>query len=350
MRPRHAGLLLLLLAVLAVPAAAHGNYVAADAQVSDDGTVRVELVVLVTDGHLVLHANDGGEPGPVIGHRELGDGFVHADIPMQIDPAFWANKSGNMTIWAVLHGDDGDETFDTSEDPPLNTTTNGSVAAAQFIVGKHAGGGYYVGAEADHGQETGTNTVQVRRVELATDGYLVVRADQDGEAGHTVGSRSLASGIHENVTVKIDEGFYEHRPERFMLWAALHRSDGDAAFEPDADQPVTVGDSMVMTRFAVHRTDEIEHTPTDAGGETATGTEEDAHDHEHTHTESGDHDGTDDQTTSAGSHSDGHAHDDGSHDHGTPRDESSVTTPGFGIVIAVLALVAMTLLAIARRR
>lgn len=352
------------LVVGVLPAAAHGNYVAADAQVSDDGTVRIELVVAVTDAFVVLHA--GGSGGPVIGHRAVGDGFVRPGMTVRIDPGHWANTTGSRTVAAVLHHDsDGNGRFDPSADPPLEGAGSGEPVASRFAV-RNGSGRVNVLAERERAQTTNASRVLIRRVRTAVPGYLVVRADANGSSGRIVGREPIGAGIHRNVTVRLDEGFYRDRPERFPLWAVVHRGDGDGSFEAGADAAVEAGGSPVMSRFSVRRTGNLSgshgHGTANAGGTAAP---------EHG-------DGTDGRDgADAGTHGHGGTGTDG---HGTgvsptssPTPEpapapaltsastatapvrtgtspasTSARTPGFGVAVALAALALAVLLAVRR--
>lgn len=353
MSPRWTAVVLAALTLLAAPVAAHGNYVSVDAQVTADGTVRLELAIVVTDGFAVIHTDDGGEPGAVVGHRAF-EGYFHPDFEVELDAGYWANQSGTVSLWAVLHRDDGDGRFNPSDDPPLRTAVDDELVADEFMLQKASAGPVNVIAERDQAQETDRNEVTLRAVRLATDGYVVIRADVGGTPGPVVGQQALAAGEHRPVNVSIDEPFYERRPEEFALWAVVHRSDGNGEFNATADPTVRAGETPVMTRFFVKRTDPIEHTPTPVATETATVTATEAgHDaHEHTHTAATTTtEGHDEHEHTATATPDGRASED-SHDH-DDHDHDTTETPGqagFGLLVAVLSLVLAVLVGVRHRR
>lgn len=344
MSPSRALVLLVALTLFVVPVAAHGNYVSADPQVSADGTVRVEFASVITDGFLVLHADDNGSVGRAVGHREF-EGTLESDYAIELDEGYWANQSGNLTLWVVLHRDDGDGTFQPGEDPVQTSGSGDAPVAARFAVRKADSGPANVIAERDEPQTTDRNAVTLEAVRLGTDGYVVIRADESGAPGRVVGYRALTAGEHGPVNVTIDDAFYERRPEEFALWAVVHRGDGDGAFNASTDRAVTVGGSTVMSRFWVERTDPIERTPTPEATPTGTATV-DVHtdpsptatptpsgghgDHEHTH-------GPSTETTAAGS-SDGH-----DHTHGSPTPGAATSTPGQPGLTAAAAVIGLLL-------
>lgn len=246
-------------------AAAHGNHLTVDAQYSDDGTVVVENLFLQQGGYLALHADDGGSPGRVLAHKRLDSGY-RAGVTITIDRQFWEENGETMTVWATLHEDDGDGEFEPNGDDGIFRSF-GSFAGSELAVGKHEAGRTYVVAATAYGvrQQVDGPNVTVENVSLAEPGYVVVRAvEQDHSPGEIVGYASLEAGVHENVTVEIDESFYESADDRFRLYAAVHESDGDGEFDPESDSPVTVGDEQVGSLFDLRKTggDGLVNTPT----------------------------------------------------------------------------------------
>jgi len=257
-------------------AAAHGNHLSADPQLSDDGTVVVENLFLQNGGYLAVRADDGGSPGRVLGYERLGSGYRSA-VAVAVDGEYWAEQSNATTVWATLHADDGDGQFEPTGDDGVFRSF-GSFAGTQIPVGASGGGQSYVVAASASGvrQATDGPTVAVENASLAEDGYLVVHAvEDDYSPGEVVGRVRLAAGVHENVSVELDESFYESLDERFRLYAMVHADDGDGEFDPDADSAVTVGDQPVASLFDLRKTDGgdgggVVNTPaTTTGGEDA---------------------------------------------------------------------------------
>lgn len=233
---------------------AHGNHLTADAQLSDDGTVVVENLFLQEGGYLVLRADDAGSPGEVLAHKQLGSGYRAAE-PIAIDDQFWQDQGESMTIWVTLHDDDGDGQFEPNSDDTIFQSFGG-FAGTDVTVGKHEAGKTYVVAASAYGvrQETNGSTVTVDNVSLASPGYVTIHAvEQDYSPGDAVGHTQLEAGSHENVTVDIDESFYESLDDRFRLYAIVHTDDGDGEFDPESDPPVTVGEEVVGSSFDLQK-------------------------------------------------------------------------------------------------
>jgi hypothetical protein len=253
MNGRHAAIITtaLLLAVSpllgfgAAPADAHGTHITAGPQVSADGTVVVEEAFLLERGYLVIHENDGGEPGEIIGHTALGEGY-HRGVTVSLDESWWADAAETESVVAVLHRDDesGDE-FEPEVDTPLSSF--GSVAGAEFAV-RNGDSPVNVIASSFSGHPV-QDTVTVPRTRLADEGYLVVRANDDGEPGEVVGHQSLEAGTHESATVPVDRDALPTNGTNVYLWVTVYRDDGDGAFDAENDDPVTVAESPVQSRI-----------------------------------------------------------------------------------------------------
>lgn len=93
-----------------------------------DGTVNVTRATMNGDGWVVIHADDGGAPGPVLGYAPVADG-VNANIKVDID-----SDAATDTLYAMLHVDAGEAgTYEfPGADEPL--TENGEVVMTPFAV------------------------------------------------------------------------------------------------------------------------------------------------------------------------------------------------------------------------
>lgn len=225
---------LVVAATVPLPAAAHVNHVEVDPQVSPDGTVVVETAFVASDGFLVLHRGDDGEPGAPVGHVPISraDGF-QTDVEVTVDEDVWANWTAG-SLWVVLHDDDGDGTFEPDEDRAVPTF--GRTAATGVTVAK--GDRALVTAVTDTPQRPDDATITVRRAVLPRDGQLLVR---DASDGRVLGRTNLSAGPHEGVTVELDQSSVEGR-DGLTLEAVVAGPDGE---------PATAGEQAVATRFGV---------------------------------------------------------------------------------------------------
>ena len=123
----------------AAAGAATGAALETGGEQSGDGTsVTVpQAQISGVDGWVAIHADDGGQPGEVIGHAPLSEG-ENADVAVPIDtPA----PSGRL--YAMVHADDPDDdryTFPDG-DPPVEMDGRPVVEPIQYTVaGEEAGG------------------------------------------------------------------------------------------------------------------------------------------------------------------------------------------------------------------
>ncbi|HBY95239.1 MAG TPA: hypothetical protein DEP84_15020, partial [Chloroflexi bacterium] len=95
----------LLIVVLAVPLAAFAQMTPA-VSVSDqevkDGTVTVAKTVATQDGWMVIHKDQDGNPGPVIGFSSVKEG-ENENVQVKLNEEL----TGPTKLWAMLHVDEG---------------------------------------------------------------------------------------------------------------------------------------------------------------------------------------------------------------------------------------------------
>lgn len=258
---------LFVVALGAVPAAAHTNHATVDAQISPDGTVLVETALVTTDGWVVVHADDGGEPGEALGHAPVDDDGLRTDVGVQIAPAVWDGWAEPRRPWVVLHKDDGDGRFEPDRDGPL--TSFGSVAGEQFALAR---GARAVVTGRGFGAQTPTEpAVRLRRVTLPRSGHLVVHDATGDGLGRVVGSRALDGGTHRSVDVALDRSFLA-AAEAVTVRAVAYGDDGDGRLDA-ADEPVRAGNETVGTRLGIESaaiTPRATAEPTRADGATPT--------------------------------------------------------------------------------
>ncbi|WP_135534449.1 DUF7282 domain-containing protein [Halostella pelagica] len=234
-----------LLGIGSAPADAHGNHVTAGSQVAADGTVVVEELFILENGYLVIHERDDGDPGKILGHVAIESGY-HRGVSVSLDESWWDTAADNESLVAVLHRDaEGGDEFDPDADTPVSAF--GSLAGAEFDV-REGDKPVSVVATSFEGHAV-EDSVTVPRVQLADDGYLVVRANEEGEPGEVIGRERLEGGTHENTTVPVDREMLTGNDSTVYLWVSVYNDDGDGAFDAERDDPVTVAGSPVQSRI-----------------------------------------------------------------------------------------------------
>jgi hypothetical protein len=81
-----------------------------------DGTVVIDEVISVGPGWVVVHADDGGEPGEIVGFTAVADG-TNTNVVVELDDSVDLTD----TLHVELHEDTGAVgTFEYPDDPTLD--------------------------------------------------------------------------------------------------------------------------------------------------------------------------------------------------------------------------------------
>jgi hypothetical protein len=256
-------LLMVLAASLLVVPAVWGQEMTPSVTVSDqaieDGTVTIDTVVSDGPGWIVIHIQEDGAPGAIIGQAPVSDG-ENTDVEVEIDVS-----QATETLYAMLHEDTGEEgMYDFPDgDPPVEV--DGEVVLTSFML---TGGLRASVTVSDQAIEDGMVTVAT--VVSDGPGWIVIHADEDGSPGPVIGQAQVSDGTNDDVSVEIDAGMATE-----TLYAMLHEDTGEeGTYEfPDGDPPVQVEGSVVVEPFTVtggmEEDEEATETPT---GEEATET------------------------------------------------------------------------------
>ena len=103
-------------------------YVEVNDQTINNGTVTVASVGSVGPGWIVIHADNNGAPGAILGETAVSDG-VNTNVVVKID-----TSKATMTLWAMLHTDAGTiGTFEFPGGPDVPVTQNGSIVQQSFM-------------------------------------------------------------------------------------------------------------------------------------------------------------------------------------------------------------------------
>jgi len=95
-----------------------------------DAEVNIGFVVLATPGFVVIHEDAGDKAGEIIGVSA----FLAAGESRDVAPLSLSRSSrDNEELYAMLHRDDGDHTFDAGKDLPVKDES-GDVIFMLFLV------------------------------------------------------------------------------------------------------------------------------------------------------------------------------------------------------------------------
>lgn len=177
------GLVLMLVVMVAPLAFAQDTpSVTVNDQAIENDSVTIQQVVSQGPGWLVIHADDNGSPGPVLGHSAVTDG-VNENVVVQLDAA-----GRTETLHAMLHTDAGTE--GTYEFPGADTpvTVDGNVVNVPFqVTGGAAQETPTATVEATEAM-TGTATVEATEAMTATATVEATEAVTDTAAAQATGT------------------------------------------------------------------------------------------------------------------------------------------------------------------
>ncbi len=233
-----------------------------DQQVAND-TVVIGSIVSPNSGWAVIHADNGGQPGPVLGSWQYQPGTsVAVRVPISVD-------GRTPVLWAMLHVDDnvvGTYEFDGQSGFDNPVMVNGVMATASFnstdapVVITAAGAplpttnGALPFISAFNQDATGdgtTSTFVVNGLLSAGPGWVDVHADAS-HPGKSLGHTQVNDGESTNVSVALSALTTPFPPTTLppTVWPMLHTDDGQpGVYEylkvPGLDLPVVVNGAVV---------------------------------------------------------------------------------------------------------
>ncbi len=230
--------LVALLSLLAASCAKVTPAVKASDQTVLSGSVRVAEVDSAGAGWIVVHADLGGRPGPVVGYTAVSRG-KNSDVAVTIDQSM-----ATPTLYAMLHVDKG--AVGTYEFPGPDVPEQGDAQAVSPAF-KVTGLPPRVKV-AD--QRITNGELTITEVLSNGPGWLVIHADSKGASGPVIGYSAVPDGVTLKMPVRIDA-----RKATGSLYAMLHVDAGKAGtFEfPGADVPVAGDPKTVSPSFKVTR-------------------------------------------------------------------------------------------------
>jgi hypothetical protein len=224
----------LLLVALVLPVGAQDDTPMVEVfdQVSFDGTVTIDQVYSEGPGFVVIHADGGGAPGPVIGYAPVPDGASsYIQVPIDVTAA-------TPTLYAMLH------------------TDTGTVGTYEFGTVEGADGPVMVGDApvtpafqatiiTVQDQPLVDNTVTISSVTVAEQSWLVIHSGDDQTFGPVLGQTLLNPGTTTNVAVTLSGDITP------VLWPMLHADTGEAGVYEfgtveGADAPLAPGGQMAV--------------------------------------------------------------------------------------------------------
>lgn len=232
--------LMALVLLVALPLLAQDDMMMSPAvEVSDqvvlDGTVTVDYIVSPGPGWMVIHADNDGAPGPVIGQRELSPG-ENFNVAVEIDAA-----AATPTLYAMLHEDTGE----------MGVYEFGQVEGADgpvVVDGAPVTPAFGVAVINATDQFLSEDTFTAASVTIDAPGWLVIHADGGGSPGPVLGQTFVEAGTTANVAVALEGDITD------TLWPMLHFDTGEeGTYEfgqvEGADGPVVLNGAVATAQF-----------------------------------------------------------------------------------------------------
>jgi hypothetical protein len=204
---------------------------------SDSATVKVDSVVSDGPGIVVIHANDNGNAGAILGATFVPDG-LSKNITVELD----TTAGITPVVWPMLHTDGGDvgTYVDNTIDPPV------SVDGAVVTFTSNIAPALVVEDQAITKEEGEDPYIVIKNALIDAPGWVAIHADKDGAPGEVIGTAILHAGANWNVEVAVDPA-----KAGTKVWPMLHYDDhamGTYEFGTvdGADAPVFVSKNVIF--------------------------------------------------------------------------------------------------------
>lgn len=214
-------------------------------QFLDGDIVNIPAVTMAVPGWVVIHSDNDGAPGPVLGQTLVQPGTTtNVTVPL-------AAEGRTSVLWPMLHVDDGTAgtyEFDGSSGLDNPASAGGVVATAPLWTVPHARANDQIILYGDNSttpQNRMASMLTAESVLCEAACFLVVHIDNDGSPGPVAGFAPVPAGRSENVQVVL--GMQALTP---VLWPMLHVDDGTlGTYEFDGssglDNPISVDGAVV---------------------------------------------------------------------------------------------------------
>lgn len=210
-----------------------------------DSTVTVSNVTAQVDGFMVIHADNDGTFGAVIGSAPVTAG-QNSDVVVEVDQSGVTN-----VLWPMLHVDTGEAgvyEFGTVDGADGPVVVEGVVAVTSIWTVPHMRVADQIVTYGDGMESLAADmvpTVTAHSVLAEVNGFIVIHTEQDGGPGPVAGFAPVSAGINTDVAIELDPEVVTPR-----LWPMLHVDTGvEGEYEfgvvDGADGPVRVNDSVV---------------------------------------------------------------------------------------------------------
>jgi len=204
----------------------------AESQLVTD-TIMISSVLSQGPGFVVIHADNAGAPGEVLGFAPVMDGF-NENVAVTVDAA-----KVTAIVYPMLHADTGKVgTYEFGEVAGEDLPQMAGGKPLFFPILAKPGIIYTGGMSGDD--------LTVQSALIDTQGWLVIHADNAGAPGAVLGFTPLVKGLNQNVKVTLAAD-----GRTATVYPMLHTDTGvmgkyEFGETEGADLPVKVGDNAVF--------------------------------------------------------------------------------------------------------
>ena len=168
------------------------SLVVSDQVMAEDETIVIDAIVATKPGWIVLHVDDQGEPGQMLGFLPVETGET-ANLSMNLN---W--RQASPMLHAVLYEDAGEKNV--FEDPEVDVPVQ--------VDGRPIAGRFTVTMPPDIfvlDQPVVDGEIVVERVISYGPGWIVLYHDDEGNLGNIIGWAPLEDGINQDIRFPIVE-------------------------------------------------------------------------------------------------------------------------------------------------
>lgn len=211
----------------------HGNMPGIEAMTMPTPSVKVKSVLSEGPGIVVIHADDNGNAGAIIGAAFVPDG-LSTNLTIELDTA-----GGPITpvLWPMLHVDAGNiGVYDGLEVDGV------AMADGQAVTFTIKGGPSLTVAD----QALVDGTLTIRKAIMDAPGWIAIHSSVDGKPGPVIASALLHTGANWDVVIPVDAA-----QAGAQVFPMLHYDTGamgvyEFGTVEGADGPTKVGENVVV--------------------------------------------------------------------------------------------------------
>ena len=183
------------------------SLVVEDQTVREDGSVLIARAVSPVNGWVVIHADDSGRPGTVIGYAPVAAGDTRA-LAVPID-----SNAVTATLFAMLHVDEGTAgTYEfPGDDVPLTDAQGNPVVAAFAVSAPEGTSAQTVDVTLIDGQIQMPTSLAAGRIlfNVANSGTMAHSFEIEGEGVSQALASTLQPGETATLDIELQPGTYE---------------------------------------------------------------------------------------------------------------------------------------------